>query len=154
MIAKSLAELAAGGASMAEVSAHAHDLVDRTDIIFAVDTLEYLQKGGRIGRASALLGSVLSLKPILRVVDGEVTSADRQRTSAKARARLLELVSERPVERATVVHTINPSVESFREAFIAATGLDPGRVAVGVTGPVAGAHVGPGMLGVTLILTA
>jgi DegV family protein with EDD domain len=154
MIAMALAGLAAAGASMGEVSARAHDLVGRADIIFAVDTLEYLQKGGRIGRASALLGSVLSLKPILRVVDGEVTSADRQRTSAKARARLLELVTERPLERATVVHTINPNVESFRDQLIAATGLDPERVAVGVTGPVAGAHVGPGMLGVTLILTA
>ncbi len=67
-----------------------------------MDTLEYLQKGGRIGRASALLGTVLSIKPILSVEDGAVSTADKRRTAAKARARLLELVTERPVERATV----------------------------------------------------
>ena len=76
MIAVQLAERSASGATITEVTELAADLVGRTDIIFAVDTLEYLQKGGRIGRASALLGSVLAIKPILRTVDGEVASAD------------------------------------------------------------------------------
>jgi DegV family protein with EDD domain len=153
MMATSAAELAATGASQGEVVAHVEDLVGRTHIIFAVDTLEYLQKGGRIGRASALLGTMLSIKPILHVVDGEVETADRQRTAAKARARLLELVTERPVERATVLHTMNADIERLRQDFLAATGLPGERVAIGTTGPVAGSHVGPGMYGVSFITT-
>lgn len=154
MIATDAAALARGGASQADVVARVGDLVGRSHLYFAVDTLEYLQKGGRIGRASALLGTVLSIKPILFVEDGAVGTADKLRTAAKARARLLELVSERPVERATVLHTITPGVEAFRDEFAALVGLAPEAVDIGLVGPVAGTHVGPGMYGVALIATA
>jgi DegV family protein with EDD domain len=154
MIVTQCAELAAGRATQAEVVALARDLILRSELLFAVETLEYLQKGGRIGRASALLGTMLSIKPILRVEDGAVATADKKRTAAKARARLLALATERPVERATVLHTTGVDIEVFRAEFIAAAKIDPDRVATGLTGPVAGTHVGPGMYGVSLILTA
>lgn len=154
MIVSQSAELATRGATQAEVVALARDLTLRSELLFAVDTLEYLQKGGRIGRASALVGTMLSIKPILRVENGAVATADKKRTAAKARARLLDLATERPVERATVLHTTGVDIEAFRAEFIAAAGIDPDLVATGLAGPVAGTHVGPGMYGVSLILTA
>ena len=154
MIAIEAAAFAQSGASLVDVAARARDLADRSHLYFAVDTLEYLQKGGRIGRASALVGTLLSIKPILFVEDGAVGTADKLRTAAKARARLLELVSQRPVERATVLHTIATGIEAFRDEFAALVGLDAAVVPIGLVGPVAGTHVGPGMYGVSLITTA
>lgn len=153
MIVEGSAALAADGSSMAEVAAHARDLIGRSELYFTVDTLEYLQRGGRIGRASALLGTMLSIKPILFVEDGAVGTADKKRTAAKARARVLELATARPVERATVLHTTGVDTDALREQFIAAAGIEPDRVAIGLTGSVAGTHVGPGMYGLALILT-
>jgi DegV family protein with EDD domain len=154
MIATDAAALARDGASQAEVAARMEDLVARSQLVFTVDTLEYLQRGGRIGRASALLGTMLSIKPILFVEDGAVGTADKRRTAAKARARLLELVCERPIERATVLHTVTPGIESFRDEFATAAGLAPEAVDIGLVGPVAGTHVGPGMYGVSFITSA
>lgn len=151
MIASDLAALAASGAGMADLTARAADLISRSDIYFVVDTLEYLQKGGRIGRASALVGTVLSIKPILHLVDGVVATADKRRTAAKARARLLELVTGRPVERANILHTTAPGLEAFRDEFADLAGLPHDEVPIGIVGPVAGTHVGPGMYGVSLI---
>jgi DegV family protein with EDD domain len=154
LIARSAAELASTGATHAEVHAHAQDMLMRSGIYFSVDTLEYLQKGGRIGRASALLGTALQIKPILFVEDGAVATADKKRTTAKARARLLGLVSMRPLERAIALHTMTPGVEEFADRLAAATGLDRSAIEIGLTGPVAGSHVGPGMIGVALVTTA
>ena len=154
LIARAAAELAATGADLAQVAERARHVSRRSDIHFIVDTLEYLHKGGRIGRASALLGSALSIKPILTVVEGVVESADRRRTMAKARARLLEIVSEHPIERAIVLHTLTPGIESFRDDLAGSTGLDRDDVEIGLVGPVAGAHVGPGMFGVTTLAKA
>ncbi len=92
LIVKRAADLAATGAEQAEVVDLVADLVGRVRLLFTPETLEYLQKGGRIGRASALVGSVLSIKPILGVEDGAVVTVDKKRTAAKARARLLELI--------------------------------------------------------------
>ena len=89
LIVKRAAELASTGASGSDVVDLVQDLIGRNELLFTPDTLEYLQKGGRIGRASAMVGTVLSIKPILTVVDGEVTALDRKRTMAKARTRIL-----------------------------------------------------------------
>lgn len=142
---------AASGADVADVVRHVTDLRSRSRIYFGVETLEYLRRGGRIGRASALLGSLLSMKPILTVTDGVVEAADRRRTTPKAKARLLELCAEHPVERAVVLHTMTPGIEGFADQLAARLGLDRERVVVGLTGPVAGSHVGPGVYGAALI---
>jgi DegV family protein with EDD domain len=154
MVVDEAAKQAASGATQAEIVARARDLVLRSDLVFVASTLEFLQKGGRIGRAQAMVGTVLSIKPILRVEDGAVAGADRKRTNAKARARMLELVTLRPVERATVVHTGGVDTDALRADFAAAAKLDASDVAVGLVGPVAGSHVGPGMYGVSTIATA
>ena len=152
MIVKRVAELASTGAGQADVVDLAQDLVGRTKLVFLADTLEYLQKGGRIGRASALVGSVLSIKPLLAVKDGEVISLDRKRTTAKARARLIEIAGEEEVEAVAVMHTGAPDVDGFVDSVAEVTGIPRDEIEIGMTGPVAGAHVGPGMIGVSRIL--
>jgi DegV family protein with EDD domain len=154
LMVRAAAKLAAAGATQDEIVAHVKDLRSRSQLIFTVATLEYLQKGGRIGRASALLGTVLSIKPILYVEDGVVATADKRRTAAKARARLLELASERPVEQAVVLQTMTPGIEEFADQVAATLGLDRDAIEIGVMGPVSGSHLGPGVLGVSLILAA
>lgn len=154
LIVKRTADLAATGAGQAEVVDLAHDLAGRTRLLFTPNTLEYLQKGGRIGRASALLGSVLSIKPILGVEEGVVTTVDKKRTSAKARARLLELIGGYDAEEVAVLHTGVPDLDAYRQQVAQACGRPVDELEVGMAGPVAGSHVGPGMVGVSLILTA
>ncbi len=154
LITRGAAELAASGATQDEIVAHAKDLRSRSQLFFTPATLEYLQKGGRIGRASALLGTVLSIKPILFVEEGVVSTADKRRTVAKARARLLELASERPVEQVLVLHTMTPGIEGFADDVAVALGLDREGMEIDNMGPVSGTHLGPGVLGVALITTA
>jgi DegV family protein with EDD domain len=152
IIVRRAAELAATGAGQADILDLVHDLVGRSRIIFSPNTLEYLQKGGRIGRASALVGSMLSIKPILGVEDGAVASLDRKRTAAKARARMVEIAAEQAVETVAVTHTGYDDVEAFADEVAEATGVPRTEIEIGMTGPVAGAHVGPDMVGVTRIL--
>ena len=86
------ARMAAGGANADRIVDHVNDLIGRCRIYFLIDTLEYLQRGGRIGGASALLGSLLQVKPILTVKDGVVNPYERERTGRRAVARIKELV--------------------------------------------------------------
>ncbi|MGH2370144.1 MAG: DegV family protein, partial [Chloroflexota bacterium] len=92
IVAIRAAEDAAAGAPFEAVLANARALMPKPRILFAVETLEYLAKGGRIGRARALLGGLLRIRPILTVVDGEVAVQDRVRTRAKATERILEVM--------------------------------------------------------------
>ena len=116
---------------------------------FAIDTLEYLRRGGRIGGAQAWLGAALKIKPIL-TVESEITPIERVRTSQRALERLAGLLAERARDGADgwmVQHIQAPAeaqtlVARGRELF----GCDP--VGVSEIGPVIGAHVGPGLLGV------
>jgi len=85
---------AAGAGDLAAAVAAARAAVARTSTFFYVDTLEYLRRGGRIGAASALLGTALSVKPILRMVDGEIVVRDKVRTASRALTRLADLAVE------------------------------------------------------------
>jgi DegV family protein with EDD domain len=153
IIVRRAADLAATGAGQAEIVDLCHDLAGRSRLNFTPNTLEYLQKGGRIGRASALVGSLLSIKPILGVdEDGVVISVDRKRTAAKARERLLEIAGEASLEQVAVLHTGADDVEQFADQVAEATGVPRSEIEIILTGPVAGAHVGPDMVGVTRIL--
>lgn len=154
LIVRHAAELAATGAAHAEVVDHVVDLVGRNELYFAVHTLEYLQRGGRIGRASALLGTVLSIKPILTVEDGEVAAVDRKRTFAKAQARIVEIAGASQVEQVGVLHTGADGVDAFCDSVAAVTGIPVADIDVCLVGAVAGTHVGPGIIGVTRILPA
>ena len=147
MLAQVGAEMAAAGASGAAIAAALEEARTRIDLYVALDTLEYLKRGGRISGARAAMGTMLSIKPIITVTDGLVENAERVRTRAKARERCLELLTQRPMERATVLHTTNADVEEFHAKFLERSGLDPARVQTMTVGPSVGPHLGPGCVG-------
>ena len=143
------AKVAAAGGSAEEVVARMRETRAALKMWFAVDTLEYLRRGGRIGAASAWLGSALKIKPIL-TLEQEITPIERVRTGAKAIARLIEYAQQRHADGADgwVVQHIQAPEEAQRliDATREIMGCDP--VFVSEVGPVIGAHVGPGLLGV------
>ncbi len=148
-------ELAAAGHSAAEIAqvleARSQDMVSYV----ALETLEYLKKGGRISGAQAAIGTLLSVKPIIRVKDGKVDTVERVRTRTKARERLIELITERPIERLSILHTVSPDVEGFRDQVLArAPGLDPADVSIALVGPSVGPHLGPGCVGAAILYRA
>jgi len=145
-------ELAAEGRPAADIAeileSRANDIV----IYVALETLEYMKKGGRISGAQAAIGTLLSVKPIVVVKDGVVGSTDRPRTRSKARARLLELIGDRPIERLSILHSITPDVEAFRDrVLVSFPDLDPAAVTIELVGPSVGPHVGPGCVGAVIL---
>ena len=144
------AEAAAGGASADDVVALVDDVAARTHVFGALDTLENLKKGGRIGGAQALLGSLLSIKPILDISTGRVEEAGKSRTRKKALETLRDKVAEAgAIEHVSVHHGFAPDLEDMLAL------LDPivprDQIRVGVIGPVIGTHGGPRVMGVTWV---
>lgn len=151
MLAQIGADLAAEGVSAAEIARVLEERKADVDLYVGLDTLEYLKRGGRISGARAAVGTMLSIKPIITVVDGVVENADRVRSRAKARERVLELLTEKPLERASILHTTNADVEEFRDRFLERSGLDPSRVQTMLVGPSVGPHLGPGCVGAVVM---
>lgn len=150
------AEMAADGVAAAEIATRVRDRLTDLDLYVAVDTLEYLRRGGRLSPARAAIGSVLSLKPIITVRDGIVEVAEKPRTRARARERVVELAAQAPVERLAVLHTPTSStaeIAAFRDALLARIpgGVDPAHVSVGLLGATTGPHLGPGLLGAAFL---
>ncbi len=139
----------AGGGDAAAAAQRAQQAREQLQFLFALDTLEYLRKGGRIGGAQAWLGSALKIKPILSL-ESEIGAVERVRTSRRAFERLVTLMEKLKSDGAdcwVVQHTHVPDqaaalVERGREVF----GCEP--VFVSEIGPVIGTHIGPGLLGV------
>jgi DegV family protein with EDD domain len=152
-VAVAAARAALDGVSAEAVARVARRLAPEISIWLYVDTLEYLRRGGRIGAAAAVVGSALSVKPLLHLVDGRLEPLERVRTTGRALARLEELAvreaGDREVDLA-VQHLAAP--ERAREvADRLAARLPKARsMHVGEVGAVVGAHVGPGMLGVVV----
>ena len=124
----------------------------RITLYIGLDTLEYLKRGGRISGARAAVGTMLSIKPIITVENGIVENADRVRTRAKARERVLELLTEKPLEEASLLHSTHADVDEFREQFLARSGLDASKVQTMLIGPSVGPHVGPGCVGGVVVM--
>ena len=143
------AELASEGVSAAEIARVIDHRKADVDLFVALDTLEYLKRGGRISGAQAAIGTLLSVKPIIKIADGLVETVDRVRTKGKARERLIELLATAPMERLSVLHTSNAGVEEFVPALEARVpdGIDPSKVTVDLVGPSVGPHLGPGCVG-------
>ncbi len=154
MLAQVGAEMAAAGRSGAEIAETLEATKQRVNLFVALDTLEYLKRGGRISGARAAMGTMLSIKPIITVTGGIVEQAERVRTRAKARERCLELLTARPMERATVLHTTQADVEEFHARFMERSGLDPSMVQTRTVGPSVGPHLGPGCVGGVAIYRA
>jgi DegV family protein with EDD domain len=151
LIVLEAARAAAQGASLPEVVAVARRAMDRVTVLVAVDTLEYLQRGGRIGRARSLIGSILSIKPILTVDQGEVAPFERVRTRARACARILELAAAMPrAKELFIAHGDLPA-----EAAAAVDQLRPRlphtALHTAYLGPVVGTYTGPAAFGVAAL---
>jgi len=135
-----------------EIVGHVSDLASRCRIYFMIPSLEYLQRGGRIGRASALVGSVLNVKPILTFAEGQVSPFEKVRTRRKAIDRLVELaVDECPPDSSswlTVMHGDNEAEAlALAERLAKAVGLS--EVPVLTVGSSITTHAGPGVLGIS-----
>ena len=150
------ADVLDAGGTAAEAAAAATERAQTTTSLFYVDTLEYLRRGGRIGAAAALLGSALSVKPLLQLQDGRIASLEKVRTSGRALNRLEELAVEaagdRPVDVA-VAHLANHERAGLLTEHLGerlSVNLDGREIACGEVGAVIGAHVGPGMVAVVV----
>ena len=137
---------AAAGATADEVVQAVADGSRRTRVFGTLNTLENLKKGGRIGGAQAMLGTMLSIKPIVDLSSGAVEEAGRQRTRKKALRWLCDnLRAANPVENVCVMHGEASDVDDFRSAVERATGQQSARVVH--VGPVVGSHAGAGVIG-------
>jgi DegV family protein with EDD domain len=150
LVAVSAARAAASGRSIDEVVFRAISVRDQTLLLFVVDTLEYLHKGGRIGGAKKLLGTALNIKPILHFEEGTIQPLSQTRTKSKGIEELLNIAAERlgssTMAEAGVVHVDcleegRSLVEKVKERF------NPPLIHLSDVSPVVGTHVGPGALG-------
>jgi len=147
LIAIDCAEMALTGASLEDLAAHATDLVSRAAVIGTLDTLEHLIKGGRVGGAKALLGSVLSIKPLLELRDGVVAEAGRQRTRSKALGTCVAAAkAAQPLRRVALVHGDATDVE--QAVALLKDVVSEHELIVADMGSVVGTHGGPGIIGV------
>ena len=146
-IALACAEAASSGSDVAALESLANELVARTRVFGALDTLDNLRKGGRIGNAKALLATALAIKPIIEVADGVVEQHGKQRTRSKALAFLVEKVASYRgrIEHLAVLHADCSDIDAFVDRL---RPLTDGEIVVGQIGPVIGAHAGRGTIGV------
>jgi DegV family protein with EDD domain len=134
-----------------EVVAIAENAKEHTGVYFVVDTLEFLHKGGRIGGAQRLIGTALSMKPLLSVIDGRIESVESVRTKKKAFARLLEVIQEETQGKTNIrLATVHAAAEADAESLLeeASKRLDPVEKLVSEVSPAVGTHVGPGTVGI------
>ena len=145
-----------GGGSSEEAAEAAMARTRGTTSLFYVDTLEYLRRGGRIGAAAALLGSALSVKPLLEIADGRIATREKVRTSARALTRLEDLAvtaaGHREVDVAVAHLDASDRAEALAQRLRSrlADHLADRDLVVGEVGAVIGAHVGPGMVAVVV----
>jgi DegV family protein with EDD domain len=151
----SAARAAKKGLSMEKCKQIAETIRENTQVFFAVDTLEFLHRGGRIGGASRFLGTALNLKPILYLHEGKVEALERVRTSKRAHSRLIELLSENingrsPINLMGVVSAAAQEAASHLLKEIM-NNFEPQEVLLANISPVLGTHTGPGTVGVAYV---
>jgi DegV family protein with EDD domain len=149
------ARLAVQGATLKECKAEVERAREHTGLLFVLNTLEFLHRGGRIGGAAAFMGTLLNLKPILEIRDGRIEAIERVRTATKARERMIDIFCQRVEEsrcpvRIAALYADTPNeavvlMEKARERF----GIsDVAETILGTVSPVLGVHAGPGALGI------
>lgn len=145
-------ELAGSGMALKDLADQLRAETAGYEVIFFVDTLEHLRRGGRIGRAAALIGSALDLKPLLRIDEGQVVPLDRARTHARAVDALVDAVTAMGgVDRAAALYSSDEQAgQALAARLVAEAGLAPEQVIVARIGPGVATHIGPGALGVAL----
>ena len=152
--AVSAAEMAAEGAGIDEVHTRIKDQFSRSRLFVALETLEYLRRGGRIGRAAEMVGSALKLKPIITIEGGGVVPVGRVRTHSKAIENLIDRAAAlRPIEQIVVIHATTPDDLDYVVGRLRGLAPDASLV-TGTLGPVLGVHTGPGTIGVITVSSA
>ena len=144
------ARAAATGAPIESVVEAARATIPHVGLIFTVDTLEYLRRGGRIGGAAAFIGNLMDVKPLLAVRDGKVEPMERARTKKKAVARVLELITEKVKGQSPVrLATIHAAAEAEARALLdaASAQLSPVEAHLAEGSPTVCVHAGPGTVG-------
>jgi DegV family protein with EDD domain len=146
-----LCRVAAGSASLEDAMRQVEERVPRQRVLALLDTLRYVEMGGRVNRAQAMIGTMLDLKPILALTDGEIRGIARVRTRARAFPRLIELLRrDAPVEHLAVMHAqAADDAERLRHQLVQE--LPDLEIEIGQIGAVLGTHTGPGALGLTYL---
>jgi DegV family protein with EDD domain len=152
LLAIEMAQAAARGGDLPEMVSLAQQVIPRLRVVAMLDNLEYVRRGGRISRTTALVGTLLALKRVFRVVDGEVSSLQNVRTRKRALQRLVEFVgSLGQVQSLAVMHAMQPRLAWEIKEQLA--DLYPDRpIWFTEAGPAVGTHVGPGAIGVACLL--
>jgi DegV family protein with EDD domain len=143
------ARTAASGVSLEDCKAAVEKARDKSGVVFAVDTMEFLHRGGRIGGGKRFLGTLLNIKPILTVKEGKVEAEEQARTRKKALKQLVDIVAERVAGKSNVrigVSHANDLVEAKRFLETAEAQLNPVETMITELSPVIGTHVGPGTI--------
>ena len=152
LIAVAAAKEASKGSTVEAVAEVARGAAPRSQLYFLLNTLEYLQKGGRIGKARAMLGAVLNIKPMLIVQDGEVHELGKVRTFSKGIAKLQEVTRGfAPLESLYVLYTTTPDLASEIATSLSDLLPEGQEPDIGRAGPTIGTYVGPGVVGVALL---
>ena len=142
------------GADLKEFVALAEKAHEKTGVLFAVDTLEFLHRGGRIGGAQRYIGAALNLKPILELRNGLVEGIERIRTKSKAHDRILELVAEKTKGKSNVrIASLHANAAEDAKALLerAMKELNPVETISAEVSPVVGTHTGPGTVGLAFM---
>ena len=148
-------ECAESGAPLQDVLNHVEEVMRRQRTIFTVETLEYLRRGGRIGGARALLGSVLNIKPVLQILDGRIEPFDRVRTYARALDRICDEVISATGEAGRPARVVLGQGDKLEDTRMIARRLAPhadGEIEINDIGPIVGCHAGPGTVGLSFYL--
>ena len=150
MLVTAAAQAAESGATVEEVVRLVRGMIPRIYIAFFSDTLDYLERGGRIRKAQAILGGMLNIKPLLILEDGDIVALEKVRTRGKAVEKLVEFIVEfTHIERMVILHSTTPDDVNLllEQINLALPNLD---LKVDLYGPSLGAHLGPGALGVVV----
>lgn len=153
LLAMAAADMASSGVALDAIASAIEDMKTRTHVYGVVDSLDYLRRGGRIGGAAHLVGSLLSIKPVIQVRDGVVEVESKQRTRSRALQYLAnKAIDAGPLER---LGTANGAAPDFEEVLEMVRRARPEHeLVIGDLGPVVGSHAGPGSVGVCFIKKA
>ncbi len=142
------ARAAREGHSMEEIKQLVQEAIPRVHVIGALNTLEYAQRGGRLGKGAALIGTLLNVKPLISIVGGEVVPVENTRSQKRALERLVEIVlGSGPIQEIAVIHAAGEELAQKVKRLLTAT-LPADQIVMTETGPVLGTHVGPNAVGI------
>lgn len=151
LLVAAAAKMAKNGGTMAEIAEATRRMVPYCRLIILFDTLEFLAKGGRIGKVKSLLGSILNVKPIVMIKDGELVPSGQVRNRARGKDRLLEYINGfSGVQSAAVLYSTTP--DEANELADKITVVPRNEIMVNRVGPVIATHAGPGVLGIAALL--